>query len=162
MGLVYLQQSGHSDSEIVKPGGSFSWFMIVTEKKESSLWVYLGPHEFFYCSAVVEKTPARTLYMDEVVIAPLPVLVCYVYLQHEDPEWNGTHRLRYYVYFISIDVQLKNAVAFAYGDCLMSGAATTVDWKAAKLVKTYEQNRDYVEIEEVVDVPDMGDWLTSS
>lgn len=53
------------------------------------------------------------------------------------PEWNWSHRLRYHVYFIPSNVQLKDKIVFAYTDNLMTEVATRADWEAGRVVEAY-------------------------
>lgn len=53
-------------------------------------------------------------------------------------------------------MQLKDAIALAYGDSLAARATNRADSVTAKVVKTHEQEGNDVESEEGVDVTEMG------
>lgn len=56
------------------------FFTIVTGKEFSSLWGRSGPHDFGNYPAVVKKTPASTLHMEEVRMSTLSIFVGHGYL----------------------------------------------------------------------------------
>lgn len=103
-----------------------------------------------------------TLYMKAVIISPLAASVDHRYQQHRGREYNESHRLGYQVYFVPKDLQLENALAFAYMDYLMEAIATGVDQKAAKLMGTYELDKNNIKDEEDADILDVRKYLIAS
>lgn len=61
-----------------------------------------------------ERTLAITMYMNDVILSPLSVFVGHEYLYHGGLELNRSHQIRYFVYFISNELQTKGAKACAY------------------------------------------------
>lgn len=80
----------------------------------------------------------------------------------QDPQWTGSQILTYHVYFIPNGVQLKDAIAFTYGDIQKAGPTTGAGSEATKVVESLEQNNDDVECEEREEVPEMGNYCISS
>lgn len=112
----------------------------------------------------MNNTLATTLNIEEVIILPLTCFVRHGYLQHRALERNKSHTLRYHVYFILSDIQLKDAKAYAYGDSLMaaiSETATTVNRAAAKVVDTHGLEGEYVRSEIHEGVPQVKNYFIS-
>lgn len=65
------------------------------------------------------------------------------------------------MYFISRDVQLKRAVAFAYGDSLTTGVTTVAQSEVAKVVEAQDQGGDNVESEEGAEFLKMSTYFIS-
>lgn len=101
-------------------------------------------------------------YTEAVVIPPLSVFVGYGYLQHGRRKWSLFHRLRYPLYNIPSDVLLKEAIGFAYWGSPTAGETTGAGQDTAKVVEPHVQERDEVESEERVAVPEMVKYFISS
>ena len=53
--------------------------------------------------------------MDEVQIPSYSIFIRYGYVQHEGDGYGGTHALRYHMYIIPADNNLKDAISYPYG-----------------------------------------------
>lgn len=60
------------------------------------------------------------------------------------------------MYFLSNDLQLKDAIVLAYGDSMMARNATGTDSGAVRFVKTYQEDSYDCENEEGADDPYTG------
>lgn len=81
------------------------------------------------------------------------------YLQRGGREWNTSHRLRYHAYFFLRGVTLKVALPVPYLDAVLAKATVEVDWEAATVVKTYDQDGEYVRDEEGAEALDGRNFL---
>lgn len=72
------------------------------------------------------------------------------------------HTLKYHVYFLLSDKQLKNAITFAYWDSLSTGGNTGEDCETAKMEETNEQEGDHGGSGEREDATGIGYYFTTS
>lgn len=100
--------------------------------------------------------------MEKAVVPPLEAFIGHWYFQHEARQWNGSHVVKYYYYFIPSDLHLKNAVVIAYSDTLSTATTTKADCKAIKAVKAYEQEVVDLEIEWSADVSEIVSYFIFS
>lgn len=70
-------------------------------------------------------------------IPPPSVFVGHGYLQDMVPECNGSRRLKYHVYLVTNDVQVKGAIPLAHRDSLTARIATEAHWPSKKVENTY-------------------------
>lgn len=119
-----LRQYGQNNCGILTPATNPGFFMIVTWRESTSLWACLGSHEFLHYLAVRKRALASRPCMEEVIIPPLLVSAGYGHLQHESPEWNGSHKVEYSIHFIPSALYLNVAIALAYVDSMTAGAFT--------------------------------------
>ena len=54
--------------------------------------------------------------MTEVTIPQFSIFVGHGHLQHAGAAWTGAHSIRYHMYFYPVDLDLPDAILFAYGD----------------------------------------------
>lgn len=90
------------------------------------------------------------------------VYAAHGYLQQKGPERNEAHRVRCHLYFILSDVQLKDAMEFAYKNSIKVGATPGANCKTAKLVEIDDEEGENLEREETADGPRMQNYLISS
>lgn len=64
---------------------------------------------------------AYTLYLEEVIIPSVLMFVGHEQSQLWSPEWSGCHRLSCHVYFVQIDMQLKDAIVLRMGSFWQPG-----------------------------------------
>lgn len=87
-----------------------------------------------YYSAAVRRTMERRLNKEQMGIPVLSIFVDHEYSQNGDPEREGSRKLRYHVYLITSDVQVKDVIAFACGNSLTSVATIGADKISAKMM----------------------------
>lgn len=107
-------------------------------REGSRLFACLGPHTFVYSPTAMKRELASKPYREEEIIPPVTGSVGHIYLHPTGPDWNACHRLGYHVSFNPRDLQLEDAVAFAYGGYLTARVTTEADWKTAKVVETHD------------------------
>lgn len=56
--------------------------------------------------------------VEEVIISPKAIFIGHDYLQHAARAWEGKYCLWYHMYLITEEMELKDAIYFAYGDGL--------------------------------------------
>lgn len=112
--------------------------------------------------AAIKEKRVNTIYMTEVVIQPLSAFVSYGFLHHWGPDVNEHRILRYHLYLIPSDVQLNDAITFAYGNSLTAEATTRADWKTAVVVKTRGQQTNDLETKEGANAREIGNYFISS
>lgn len=126
-GMAYLRYCDHNGFEVLTACRNPSKFFLLTRKESSSLRLCARYHMFVYYSAAVKQTLASTLYMEVLIIIPLQVFFGRGYLPHGDTYWNKSRRWIYHVFFTTIDVQVKRAIAPAYGDFRTAELTTVAD-----------------------------------
>lgn len=75
--------------------------------------------------------------MKEVIIPRLSVFVSPRHLQHGGPKRNVSHKLRYHLYLAPCNEQLKDGIAFAYGDSVTDATITGAGREPAEVVETH-------------------------
>lgn len=136
--------------------------MIATGRKIAVFGYVQDLMRFVYYLAVKKKTMKGELYLKEVINSSVSVFDLQRYLQHENPEWDGSPRLRCYVYFIPSGVQLKKAIVFAYRTSLAAKTSTGTDRETSMEMETNDQESDNVESEAGADVSDIGNYFIAS
>lgn len=82
--------------------------------------------------------------------------------QHRDAERNECHRLRYHVYFIPGNVQLKGGIPSTYRDFPTAMTTSWPDREAANMMETGEKEGGNIESEEGAIVSEMRSYFISS
>lgn len=115
-----------------------------------------------YFPAVMEKEAGEQTVFGRSDISTAISILGHGYLYNGEPQWNGPYRLKYDVYLILNDVQLKDAIQFAYRNSLTAGVTTGDDWETAEVVETHDQEVDDMEDGERADVANMENYFIST
>lgn len=134
----------------------------MTESEDSSPTACLASHSFVYYLAVLRVKLASAMNMEEEIVPKLSVIVVHGYLQDGETDCNGSHGLRYDVYFVRSDGQLKVAIALAYEGPVTAGVATEAPWETRKVLQLHKQDGNDVESKEGANVSEMDNYYISS
>ena len=137
-------QCGHNDFDHVdgdKTGGP-GCFVIVSGEEEVKLWISDGSQKNVTESVRRKLKMAKVSRMYKITIPPRSVFVGHGYVQHAGAEWEGTHSIRYHMYFVPKGHPLKDNVSFAYG---------------ASFKKNTDESDDSSEDDKALPVPDVED-----
>ena len=88
--------------------------MIATAEQETSLWTTPGSQLYVQYEQEARKTISAGLVLNEITIRPYSVFVGHLYFQHAGVGWRGNHALRYHMYLIPDDIQMKDFVYYSY------------------------------------------------
>ena len=101
-----------------KENQSHVYFVIVTGFKAATLHVCPGSHLFvFYEKKELQKL-ARVLKLETIEIPPYSIFIGHGWIQHSGAGWNGSHCLRYHLYFVPEGYSLPDGIHFAYHEIL--------------------------------------------
>lgn len=109
----------------------------------------------------VKDTDKHTVYVKDDNYAAIIVFWSLV-LPGQSPENNRSHRLGYQMDFITIEMQLKYAIAFSYWDSPLVGTTIWVSSDPPNVLDAKEQEDDDLESKEGMDIPEMGPYFISS
>ena len=107
------EQAGHNKFP-VQAQDLPAFFLITTAEQETSLWKTPGSYLYVQYEEETRKTISAGLVLNETTIPPYSVFVGHGYFQHAGVGWRGNHALRYHMYFIPNEIQMKDSVYYAY------------------------------------------------
>lgn len=107
-------QTGHDDLEHRERKNN-GYFVTINGCEQCTLWVSRGSYSYVFYSDKEKEILRDVFRMEEVVLPAECVFFGHGSLNHAGGGWKRNHPLRYHTYVIPEDVEIKDAVAFAYG-----------------------------------------------
>ena len=115
-----VRQVCHNDFPVRTSAHAPGYFAIVTSSESTRLWLSPFSNAFVFFPENQKESIRKGLRLRALEIPPLSIFIGHGHLQHAGAEWGGSHCPRYHIYLTPEDLQLPDAIVFAYGDALQA------------------------------------------